>query len=257
MSANSSAASLNRFAPQAIQLAFAAAVLLLWQASVSFGWVDTLFLASPVATADAFVRTAREAAPHLEATFMAFFVALAVGVFAALVIGLLINASRYSHQVFAPILVVGVIIPKVTLLPLFVLWFGIDHATVIVYGALSAFFPMAVNVSAASQEIKPTQITLAKAMGYSRVQTYQKVVLPAMLPVLVSGLFYACNAALMGVFIVELALARFGIGAFIRDLATTFRTPELYAAIVITAAITVVINVSLWVIARRLGRWRA
>jgi ABC-type nitrate/sulfonate/bicarbonate transport system permease component len=150
-----------------------------------------------------------------------------------------------------------VIIPKVTLLPLFVLWFGIEKATIVVYGALSAFFPMVVNVSAAGQEVKPAQITLARVMGYSKIQTYRKVIIPAMLPVLTSGLFYACNAALMGVFIVELALARFGIGAFVRNLATTFRTPELYAAIILTSLITVIINMLLWSLARRLGRWRA
>jgi ABC-type nitrate/sulfonate/bicarbonate transport system permease component len=116
---------------------------------------------------------------------------------------------------------------------------------------------MVVNVSAAMQEIKPAHLVLARAMGYSRARTYQKIILPAMLPVLGSGLFYACNAALMGVFIVELALARFGVGAFIRDLASTFRTRELYAAIIITASITVVINMFLWIMARRFGRWRA
>jgi ABC-type nitrate/sulfonate/bicarbonate transport system permease component len=116
---------------------------------------------------------------------------------------------------------------------------------------------MVLNVSAASQEVKPAQITLARAMGYSGLQTYRKVILPAMIPVLTSGLFYACNAALMGVFIVELVLARYGVGAFIRDLATTFRTAELYAAIVLVSLITVIINMSLWALARHFSKWRA
>jgi ABC-type nitrate/sulfonate/bicarbonate transport system permease component len=241
----------------AIQVMFVAAIVTLWQLSVSLGWIDSLFLAAPLATARALVPTAIIAGPHLAATFSAFVVALATGVFAAVVIGLLVNTSRYTYTVFMPLLVLGVIIPKVTLLPLFILWFGIEKATIVVYGALSAFFPMVVNVSAACQEVKPAQITLARAMGYSKVQTYRKVIIPAMLPVLTSGLFYACNAALMGIFIVELVLARFGIGAFVRDLATTFRTPELYAAIILTSLITVVINMLLWYLARRFSRWRA
>jgi ABC-type nitrate/sulfonate/bicarbonate transport system permease component len=77
-----------------------------------------------------------------------------------------------------------------------------------------------------------------------------------MLPVLSSGLFYACNAAFMGVFIVELALSRFGMGAMIHDLAVTFRTAELYAAVILTAATTVVINMALWSLARYFSRWR-
>jgi len=193
----------------------------------------------------------------MAATLSSFALSVVFGVAAALIVGFLINQSRYTYFVFLPLLAIGVTIPKVTLLPLFVLWFGIEKSTIVIYGALSAFFPMVLNVSAASQEVKPTQITLARAMGYSGLQTYRKVILPAMIPVLTSGLFYACNAALMGVFIVELVLARYGVGAFIRDLATTFRTPELYAAIVLVSLITVIINMSLWTLARHFSKWRA
>jgi ABC-type nitrate/sulfonate/bicarbonate transport system permease component len=193
----------------------------------------------------------------MAATLSSFALSLVFGVAAALIVGFLINQSRYTYFIFLPLLAIGVTIPKVTLLPLFVLWFGIEKSTIVIYGALSAFFPMVLNVSAASQEVKPAQITLARAMGYSGLQTYRKVILPAMIPVLTSGLFYACNAALMGVFIVELVLARYGVGAFIRDLATTFRTPELYAAIVLVSLITVIINMSLWTLARHFSKWRA
>jgi ABC-type nitrate/sulfonate/bicarbonate transport system permease component len=62
---------------------------------------------------------------------------------------------------------------------------------------------------------------------------------------------------MMGVFIVELALSRFGMGALIHDFAVTFKTPELYAAVLLTAAITVAINMALWYLARYFGRWRA
>lgn len=240
-----------------IQILFVASILLVWQLAASLGWVDNLFLATPLATARAFVKTAILSEPHLVATLSSFALALVLGVAVALIVGFLINESRYSYFVFMPLLALGVTIPKVTLLPLFVLWFGIEKSTIVIYGALSAFFPMVLNVSAASQEVKPAQITLARAMGYSGLQTYRKIVLPAMIPVLTSGLFYACNAALMGVFIVELVLARYGVGAFVRDLATTFRTPELYAAIILVSLITVIINMSLWLLARHFGRWRA
>jgi ABC-type nitrate/sulfonate/bicarbonate transport system permease component len=196
------------------------------------------------------------ALPHLYATLTAFTVALVLGVLFALVIGYAICLHGYSYKVFMPLLVLGVTVPKVTLLPLFILWFGIEKTTIIVYGALSAFFPMIVNVMAASLEVKPSQLALARAMGCNRAQTFTKVIFPAMLPVLSSGCFYACNAALMGIFIVELALSRFVMGALVHDLAVTFKTPELYAAVLLTAAITVAINMALWYAARHFSRWR-
>jgi NitT/TauT family transport system permease protein len=246
----------RNWAPLAIRTGFVLLVVLLWDFSVRFGWIDSLFLASPMATADKFPATTRTALPHLYATLTTFAVAFVSGVLLAGAFGFAITLSGYAYKVFMPLLVLGVTIPKVTLLPLFVLWFGIEKTTIIVYGALSAFFPMIVNVMAASLEVKPSQLVLARAMGCGKVQTFTKVIFPAMLPVLSSGCFYACNAALMGVFIVELALSRFGMGALVHDLAVTFRTPELYAAVLLTAGITVAINMALWYTARHFGKWR-
>ncbi|HEX4193879.1 MAG TPA: ABC transporter permease subunit, partial [Stellaceae bacterium] len=196
-------------------------------------------------------------APDLAITLTAFISAFVTGVFFALVIGFALNLSTYGRKMLLPLLVLGVTIPKVTLLPLFILWFGIAQTPVIVFGALSGFFPMVINVTTAGGEVKPNQILLAKAMGFGPLQIFRKVTLPAMLPVLVSGLFYACNASMMGVFIVELALARHGLGAVVHDLAVTFQTADMYAAVLLTASITVAVNMALWYAARYFGRWRA
>ncbi len=230
--------------------------LLLWYLAVKLEWIDSMFLASPLDTLQHLIPVTRKAAPDLYATLTSFSVAFVTGVLFALLVGFVLSISDYNRKVFVPLLVLGVTIPKVTLMPLFILWFGIEQLPIIVFGALSAFFPMVVNVLSATGEVKPNQILLAKAMGFSRLQIYRKVIFPAMLPVLTSGLFYACNAAMMGVFIVELALARHGLGAFVHDLAMTFRTADMYAAVVLTASITVFINMALWYGARYFGRWR-
>jgi ABC-type nitrate/sulfonate/bicarbonate transport system permease component len=230
--------------------------LVVWELAVRLGWIDQLFLASPIQTLDALGPTAVAVAPDLAATANAFAMAFVAGVLAALALGLAINSSPYWYRVLMPIFVVGLTVPKVTLLPLFILWFGIEKTTIVIYGALSAFFPMIVNVAAAGREVKPNQVTLARAMGYGRFAIYRKVIFPAMLPVLASGLFYACNAGLMGIFIVEMALARVGMGARVHDLAVTFKTGPLYAAVTLTALIAVVITMGFWYLARYFGRWR-
>ncbi|HXS41674.1 MAG TPA: ABC transporter permease subunit [Stellaceae bacterium] len=241
---------------RAIRLSAIVLVIALWDVALRWGWIDPLFLASPLDTLIHIRAVVVEAKLDIAATVTAFLVAFVTGVIFALGIGFAISLSNYSRLVFLPVLVLGVTIPKVTLMPLFILWFGIARLPVIVFGALSAFFPMVVNVLIAGNEVKPAQVLLARAMGLSRVQIYRKVVFPAMLPVLSSGLFYACNAAMMGVFIVELALDRHGMGAYVHDLAMTFRTADMYAAVVLTAGMTVLINMALWYIARYFGRWR-
>jgi NitT/TauT family transport system permease protein len=240
-----------------IRTAVIAFVLALWEISVRWGWIDPLFLASPLATLARLPSVILAAAPDLYATLTSFAAAFSAGVLAALVLGFWIHMSDYATRVVQPLLAMGVTVPKVTLLPLFILWFGIGPMPIIVFGALSGFFPMIVNVMTASSEVKQNQIWLAKAMGFGRLQIYRKVIFPAMLPVLSSGLFYACNASMMGVFIVELSLARNGLGAFVHDLAMTFQTADLYAAVLLTASIAVAVNMALWYTARYFGRWRA
>jgi len=246
----------RKYLPLAIRLLAIAIFIAVWDLAVRLGWIDPLFLASPLETIEHLVPVTAHAAPDLAATLIAFGTAFVTGVLFALAIGFAISLSNYSRQVLLPLLVLGVTIPKVTLLPLFILWFGIAQTPVIVFGALSGFFPMVVNVMTAAGEVKPNQILLAKAMGFGSLQIFWKVTLPAMLPVLISGLFYACNASMMGVFIVELALARHGLGAVVHDLAVTFQTADMYAAVLLTASITVAINMALWYAARYFGRWR-
>lgn len=241
---------------RAIRLSAIVLAIALWDLALRWGWIDPLFLASPLDTLIHIRSVMVEAKLDIAATVTSFLVAFVTGVVFALGVGFAISLSNYSRLVFLPVLVLGVTIPKVTLMPLFILWFGIARLPVIVFGALSAFFPMVVNVLIADNEVKPSQVLLARAMGLSRAQIYRKVVFPAMLPVLSSGLFYACNAAMMGVFIVELALDRHGMGAYVHDLAMTFRTADMYAAVVLTAGMTVLINMALWYVARYFGRWR-
>jgi len=246
----------RKYLPLAIRLTAIAAFVALWDLALRLGWIDPLFLASPLDTLEHLVPVTESAAPDLAITLTSFFSAFIAGVVCALAIGFAISLSDYTRKMLLPLLVLGVTIPKVTLLPLFILWFGIAQTPVIVFGALSGFFPMVVNVVTAASEVKPNQLLLAKAMGLGALQSFRKVTLPAILPVLVSGLFYACNASMMGVFIVELALARHGLGAVVHDLAVTFQTADMYAAVLLTASITVAINMALWYAARYFGRWR-
>jgi ABC-type nitrate/sulfonate/bicarbonate transport system permease component len=230
--------------------------LVLWEAAVRLGWIDSLFLAGPIEAVLHLGGVASKGVPDIAATLIEFGAAFSIGVMLALAFGFAINQSPYALRVFKPLLVLGVSVPKVTLLPLFLLWFGIGFTPTIVFGAFSGFFPMIINVMAASAEIKPNQILLARAMGYGKLAILRKVTLPAMLPVLSSGMFYACNAAMMGVFIVELGIARNGLGVVVHGYAVTFQTPDLYAAVILTASITVAINMALWYLARYFGRWR-
>lgn len=247
----------SRLIVNLIRAGAVALLLALWQAAVLRGWIDPMFLSGPLATVAHLPNVILTAQPDLAATVASFAASFAAGVLLALVLGFTLHSSDYATRVLMPVLATGVTVPKVALLPLFVLWFGIGKTPVIVFAALSGFFPMVINVVTAASEVRQNQIWLARTMGYGRIAVYRKVVFPAMLPTLASGLFYACNASMMGVFIVEMALARNGLGAVVHDLANTFQTADLYAAVLLTASIAVAVNMALWYAARYFGRWRA
>ena len=250
------AMSRERFLVHAVRIGAVIVFLGIWELAARLGWVNALFLTGPIEAAARLVPVAAESVPDIVATLTEFLAAFSAGVTAAIALGFAINMSRYAYQVFMPLFMLGVSIPKVTLLPLFLLWFGIGKTPIIVFGALSGFFPMIVNVMAAASEIKPNQLLLARAMGFGTAQIFRKVTLPAMLPVLSSGLYYACNASMMGIFIIELALARSGLGVVVHSFAVTFHTADLYAAVILTASITIAINMALWYMARYFSRWR-
>jgi ABC-type nitrate/sulfonate/bicarbonate transport system permease component len=232
-------------------------MLLIWDMAVRLGWIDKLFVASPYLTIVSLNKSWGMAIPHLKATLwefgLAFFMALSLGIGLGLVIGVV----RYLNRLLSPVIPIGITIPKVTLLPLFILWFGIGKSVIIIYAMISGFFPMIINTMAGVSEVKPSYIIAARSMGYSTFQIYRKVVFPSMLPVLSSGLFLCSVHTMMGVFIVEMALARIGLGALIYQMAVTFRTGELYAVIVFTACITLIINGTFWYISREFSKWRA
>lgn len=241
---------------QLMRWGFVALFFIFWELCFRLEWIDPLFLAGPIDSFRALPEVIGISKPHVYATVGAFFIAFFASSFVGAVLGFGIGSVNYLYKTFMPLLILGVSIPKVVLLPLFILWFGIGKLTIITYAALSGFFPMIINTMAAVKEVKPNQVLIAQAMGFGKLQIYKKVVFPSMLPVLSTGLFYACHSSMTGIFIMEMALARYGLGAMVYSLAVTFRTGELYAGVLLTASITIVINVALWSLARYFGKWR-
>ena len=242
---------------QLMRWGFIALFLIAWELSFRLEWIDPLFIAGPIGSTAALPAVWNMAGVHAYNTLYTFFIAFISASVAGSLLGFGIGSTRYLYKMFMPLLILGVSIPKVVLLPLFILWFGIGKLTIITYAAISGFFPMIINTMAATQEVRPNQLLIAKAMGYGKLAIYRKVILPSMLPVLSSGLFYACHSSMTGIFIMEMALARFGLGAMVYSLAVTFRTGELYAGVILTASIVIVINVVFWSIARYFSKWRS
>ena len=103
-------------------------------------------------------------------------------------VGLAVGLSRFSQRSFMPIILLLYGTPQVTILPLFILYFGIGPASKIAFGVSHGIFPIIVTIVAGVQNIKPILMTAARSMGASRWQIFRWVIFPHMIPSFFAGM---------------------------------------------------------------------
>src|SRR5882757_4811646 len=168
--------------PGLARLGVIVALFLLWEAAARW-WIDPMFLSPPskiVASLGALFAT-RNVPAALQLTFFELAVAFALSVVIGLSIGLAVGLSRFGHRSFMPIILLLYGIPQITILPLFILYFGIGAASKIAFGVTHGMFPIMMAVVAGVQNIKPILMVSARSMGASRWQVLRYVIYPHMI----------------------------------------------------------------------------
>jgi NitT/TauT family transport system permease protein len=184
--------------------------------------------------------------------FVAFFMALLAG----LMLGMLVGINRPTFLTFFPIILMIYAMPQITILPLFVLIFGIGPAVKVAFGFSHGFFPIIVNVIAGTQNINPVLLTSARSMGASRAHIYRHVVFPHLVPSLFTGMRLGMTATLLGVILAELYATQKGIGYFTTHYSESFEPHNLFALVSLIAAAAIILNEILRRAEIRFGRWR-
>lgn len=244
--------------PAAARLAIIVVLFAIWEIAAR-GFVDPLFLSPPsrvVATLGALVRSAGV----LKALMLAFWelgAAFVISVVAGVAVGLAVGLHRFSYRSILPIILLLYAIPQVTILPLFILYFGIGPAAKIAYGVSHGIFPIVVNVIAGVQNIEPIYLLCARSMGASRRQIFRWVVLPHMIPSLFTGMRLGMTAVLLGVLLAELYVSSAGIGYFTRRFTESFDPTKLFGLVALVATMAIVLNEIARRAEIRFGIWRA
>lgn len=183
----------------------------------------------------------------------AFVMSVAIGMTVGLVVGL----QGFTKGAILPIILLLYAIPQATILPLFVLSFGIGPAAKIAFGVSHGIFPVIVTTVAGVQNMQPTLLTAARSMGASRVQMFTSIVFPHMIPSFFTGMRLGMTSVLLGVLLAELYVSTAGIGFYTRLFAESFSPPDLFALIAVLAAIAVTLNEICRGAERRFSRWHA
>jgi NitT/TauT family transport system permease protein len=171
-------------------------------------------------------------------------------------LGLLIGWHRLVADVLNPVLDLFRNTAPLAILPVFILILGIGQTSKFVFVAYTCLWPIMLNTISAVKTVDPLLIKSARSLGYSQVRVFQKVVLPASVPTIFTGIRLAGSYALLVLIAAELVGANSGLGFLITDSEQNFAIPTMYAAIITVSLIGVILNVMLLRLERRFSNWR-
>jgi ABC-type nitrate/sulfonate/bicarbonate transport system permease component len=218
-------------------------LFIFWEVAARW-WVDPMFLSPPsrvLMSLQAMFDT-RGVPAALRITFWELGVAFAMSVAIGLVIGLAVGLQPFAQKSFMPIILLLYGTPQVTILPLFILYFGIGPASKIAFGVSHGIFPIILTIVAGVQNIKPILLTSARSMGASRWQVLRHVIFPHMIPSFFAGMRLGMTGVLLGVLLAELYVSTAGIGYFTTLFTQNFDPTRLFGLIAVLAAMAIVLN---------------
>ncbi len=234
------------------QISVVAVVILAWQ--VAAVTVGPIFLPSPSATVGAIVGGIREGwlGPHLATTLWEALGGYVCAAGIGLAIGFAIGQSRLLREAYEGPLLSLYSIPKVTLFPLFLFAFKLGAASKIAFGAFHGLFPIAIYTWTAMRTINPVHLKVARALRLGPVATFTRVVVPAVLPVIVTGLRLGFNLTFLGILLGEMFASRAGLGFLLMSFGAAFDMGRILAVILIVSFLAVAVNAVLLALERRI-----
>ena len=233
---------------------FTAGLLVVWE--VTSRVVGSSGLASPPATFAALVRLFSRASfwQNAGATAEAFALAVLFSLLGGLAIGLVLGLSRFAGDVFDPILNALTAIPKITLYPVILLFFGLGMAAKVAFGTIHGIFPIIILTMNGVRNISPVVRKAARVMRLTPSQTIRSVLLPAALPEIFSGMRIGVSLALLGTLVGELFASDRGIGFLLMQSVDHTDVPAVMAITLLLFGVAVVFGTIMLRLDRHLHR---
>lgn len=211
------------------------ALIALWETVVRAGILDARFFPPPSLVLAALWRLVADGsmAQHTGASVVRVLAGFAIGGAAGLAAGLLLGTVRPLRVALEPTISALYVIPKVAILPLVMLIFGLGEASKIAIVAIATFFIVVINTTAAVIGVEPIYLEAGRAFGARRLTMFAHVILPGALPAIFTGLRLALGTALIVIIAAEFVAAREGIGYFVWFAWNTLRPEEMFAGFIV------------------------
>jgi sulfonate transport system permease protein len=234
------------------------AIVALWWGSVRFGVFEVYQLPPPPVVLDAAIAMWRRGLLQADvvATVLRVTEGFALGTAVAVVLGTLTGLSRRAEQALEPTLQALRTVPTLAWAPLLLLWLGIDDPPRVTLVAIGAFFPVYVNLVAGITGVDRKLVEVARVFDLGEWEIARRVVLPAALPELLTGLRLGATQAWLFVVVAEFFGASSGLGFRLTDSQQSTRVDLMFVAIVVLAILGKLTDMLIRAIERRVLRWR-
>ncbi|HEX3483723.1 MAG TPA: ABC transporter permease [Micropepsaceae bacterium] len=234
------------------------AFLLFWESAAAFGWANPLFTSSPSRIAAAAFEMFRDGSiyPDLAVSAEEFVLGYGLAVIVGVPLGILMGWYARLNAVLDPFVNALYATPRIALMPLIIIWFGIDLSAKIAIIFLSTVFPILVNTMTGVRTMERDFVKVARSFGASDAQLFRTVALPSSVPNLLTGLRLGLGHALIGIVVGEMYGASAGIGFMMQTAGATFQTDKVMVGIVIIAAAGMGLTQVLRMIEKKFDVWR-
>ncbi len=257
---------------RAVGLVVPLLVLLAWHGVASTGWVNPQMLPSPVAVFERWLAYLLPATPYLDGNWLRWAVSgeligdaigslyrvvlgFAIGAGLALPLGLAMGASANVYAWFNPLVQLLRPIPPIAYIPLSILWFGLGNPPAVFLIALGAFFPVLMNTIAGVRQVDGIYLRAARNLGASGSTLFVRVILPAAVPYILSGVRIGIGTAFIVVIVSEMIAVNNGLGFRILEAREYFWSDKIMAGMITIGLLGLAIDGAVSRLNNHLLRW--
>lgn len=193
--------------------------------------------------------------PHTYQTLYTTLVGFALGVMIGLALGVLIGSSKLAYDTAYPLLVGFSSIPKVAVVPIFVLWFGAGTVPAILTAMIICIFPIVVNVATGIATVEPELEDVMKTLKATKLDILWNVGLPRSMPYFFASLKVAVTLAFVGSVVAETVASNRGIGNMMMIASSSFNVPLVFAGLFVLGGLGVALYVAFSLIEFKITGW--
>jgi NitT/TauT family transport system permease protein len=264
-----------------LSIGFPVLLLLLWEAIVRVGWLDARFFPAPSEVVAALWNLIVKGAllgklwllpglivqgdwsgaqqviaeGHLWVSLFRIFAGFFLGALPGIVLGVIMGMNRSVRVALDPVISAVYVLPKIAILPLVMLIFGIGESSKIVIVGISSFFLVLINTTVGVRDIEPIFFEAAQNYGANRRQMFWHVIIPGALPVIFAGLRLSLGTALIVIIAAEFVAAQYGLGYLVWFSWQTLLVENMFAGLLVIMILGVLFTGGLQRIEHKLMPW--